>query len=64
MKDGSYVINFDEYKSLGIHWVNLCHNGNAEAGFESFGNEFIHNEIRTVIKISLQTITEHTPMIQ
>ena len=46
MKDGSYVINIDENKSLGIHWVNLYHNGNAETGVESSGNEFIHNKIR------------------
>ena len=27
MKDGTYVINFDEYKSIGTHWIVLYVNG-------------------------------------
>ena len=24
MKDGAYIINFDEYSDIGTHWVPLC----------------------------------------
>ena len=27
-KDRAYVINLDEYKSIGTHWIVLCVNGN------------------------------------
>ena len=27
MKDGTYVINFDEYKSIGTYWIVLYVNG-------------------------------------
>ena len=28
IKDGAYVINFDEFKSIGTHWIALHVNGN------------------------------------
>ena len=28
IKDGAYVINFDEYKSIGSHWIALYVDGN------------------------------------
>ena len=28
IKDGAYVINLDDYKSLGTHWIALYVNGN------------------------------------
>ena len=28
IKDGAYVINLDEYGSIGTHWVTLYVNGN------------------------------------
>ena len=27
-KDGAYVINIDEFKSIGTHWITLYMNGN------------------------------------
>ena len=27
INDGAYVINMDEYKSIGSHWIALCANG-------------------------------------
>ena len=27
IKDGSYVTNFDEYESIGTHWIGLYVNG-------------------------------------
>ena len=28
MKEGSYVINIDKFKSIGTHWIALYANGN------------------------------------
>ena len=28
IKDGAYVINFDEHESIGTHWIALHVNGN------------------------------------
>ena len=41
--DGAYVINLDEYKSIGTHWIALYVNGNNRIAscnaiyFDSFG---------------------------
>ena len=35
IKDGAYVINHDEYKLIGTHWIALYVNSNATY-FESF----------------------------
>ena len=45
--DGAYVINLDEFKSMGTHWIGLYVNGNNSRGsyhaiyFNSFGVEHI-----------------------
>ena len=44
-KDGAYVINLDEYKSIGTHWIALYVNGNNAISFDSFGVEHISKEI-------------------
>ena len=36
VKDGAHVINLDEYKSTGTHWIALYVNGNNVAYFDSF----------------------------
>ena len=41
IKDGVYVINLDEYKSIGTHWKALYVNGNNVIYFDSFGDEHI-----------------------
>ena len=41
IKDGVYVINLDEYKSIGTHWIALYVNGNNAIYFHSFGVEHI-----------------------
>ena len=43
-KDGTYVVNLDEYKSIGTLWIALYVNGDAVASndatyFDSFGVE-------------------------
>ena len=36
-KDGAYVINLDEFESIGTHWVALYGNGNKTIHVNSFG---------------------------
>ena len=45
MKDGTYVVNLDEYKSIGMHWITLYTNDNSVAYLLSFGVEHIPEEI-------------------
>ena len=45
IKDGAYVINLDEYKSIGTHWIALCVNANNIVYFDSFEVEHISKEI-------------------
>ena len=37
IKNGPYVINFDEYESIETHWIALYVNGNNIIYFDSFG---------------------------
>ena len=37
IKDGEYIINLDEYKSIGTHWIALYGNDNIVTYFNSFG---------------------------
>ena len=43
-KDRAYVINCDEFKSTGTHWIALYVNGNSTIYFSSFGVEPIPKE--------------------
>ena len=49
IKDGAYVINLDEYKSIGTHWIALYVNDNNVTYFDSFGVEHIPKEIKKLI---------------
>ena len=49
MKNGAYVINLDEFESIGIHWIDLCVNGNNIIYFDSFGVEHIPKETKKFI---------------
>ena len=49
MKDGTYVINLDEYSDIGTHWVALHLNSNNDIYFDSFGKEHIPKEIKAFI---------------
>ena len=48
-KDGAWVINLDEYKDVGTHWINLFCKKNEIVYFESFGIEYIPKEIKEFI---------------
>ena len=45
IKDGAYVINHDEYKSIGTHWIALYANAKNVTFFGSFGDEHILKDI-------------------
>ena len=45
IKDGAYVVNPHEYKSIGTPWIALNVNGNDITYFDSFGVEHIPKEI-------------------
>ena len=49
IKDDAYVINLDESKSIGTHWVELYVNGDNVTYFGSFGVEHISKEIKKFI---------------
>ena len=51
VKDGTYVINLDEIKSIGTHWITLYMNGKNIIYFDSFGVEHIPEEISKETKI-------------
>ena len=48
IKDGTQVINLDEYSDIGTHWVALYVNNNVTY-FDRFGVEHIPKEIKTFI---------------
>ena len=50
IKDGTYVINLDEYSDIGTHWIALYVKINVVTYFDSFGAEHIPKEIKTFIK--------------
>ena len=50
IKDGAYVINLDEYADVGTHWIALFCNRNEIVYFDSFGVEYIPEEIKEFIE--------------
>ena len=53
VKDGAYVINLDESKSIGTHWIALFVNGNNIIYFDSFEVEYISKEIKFIVNKNL-----------
>ena len=49
IKNGAYVINLDEYRNIGNHWVALYVNNKTIIYFGSFGVEHIPKEIMKFI---------------
>ena len=48
-KDRAYIINFDEYKSIGIHWIALYVNGDNVKYPDTFGDVNILKQIKKII---------------
>ena len=49
IKDGTYVINLDEYEYIGTHWIALFCEKNEIVYFDSFGVEHIPEQIKEFI---------------
>ena len=49
IKNGAYIINFDEYSDIGTHWVALYVRNNNITYFDSFRVEHIPKEIIKLI---------------
>ena len=49
IKDGAYMISFDGYESIGIHWIALYVKAKNITYFDSFGVEHIPKEIKKCI---------------
>ena len=48
-KNGTYVINLDEYTDVGTHWIALYAKNNEVIYFDSFGVEHVSKEIKRFI---------------
>ena len=46
IKDGAYIINLDEYESIGTHWIALYVNTENVTHFDSFGVVYIPKETK------------------
>ena len=49
IKDGAYVISFDEYFDIGTHWIALYVNNKTVTYFDSFRIEHKPKEVKTFI---------------
>ena len=49
IKDGTYVINLDEYADVGTHWIALFCNRNEIVYFDSFDVEHVPEEIKEFV---------------
>ena len=50
IKDAAYIINLDEFKSMGTHLIILYVNSNNITYFDSFGVEYILKEIKKFVR--------------
>ena len=48
-RNGSPIINLDEYKSIGIHWIALYVSGDNITYFISFEVEYVPKTIKNLI---------------
>ena len=55
IKDGTYVVNLDEYSDIGTHWIALYVNTKTVTYFDSFGVEHIPKGIKKFINKNVIT---------
>ena len=64
-KDGTYVINLDEYSDIKTHWMTLYVQNNNVTYFDSFEVEHIlESKHLSVIKTEKQILLEYKHMIR
>ena len=54
MKNGTYVINLDEYADVGMHWIALYVKNDEVIYFDSFSVEHVPKEIKKFIGQRIQ----------
>ena len=64
IKKGTYVINLDEYKNTGTHWVSLFVKTNEIIYFDSFDVEHIPKEINKFIDTTKSSYLERNKKIK
>ena len=64
IKNGAYVINLDEYRDVGTHWVAFYVNNKTAIYFDSFGVEHIPKEIMKFIGSNNKNIITNIYRIQ
>ena len=50
IKNGAYIRNLDELANLGTHWIALFYKQDEIVYFDSFGVEYIPEEVKEFIK--------------
>ena len=50
IKDGTYVINLDDYADVGTHWIALFCNRSEIVYYNSFGVEHVPDEIKKFVE--------------
>ena len=65
-KGEAYIINLNEYESIGTHWIALYFNDNNVIYFASFGVEHIPRKVKKFIgnKMLYQIFIEYKDTIQ
>ena len=53
IKDGTFAISLDEYKSVGVHWVSLYVNGENLTYFDGFGVENVPEKLKNSYEIKV-----------
>ena len=59
IKDEAYIINFDQYSDIEIHWVALCVQNNNVTCFHSFGVEYIPKQIKAFVNRPLSSASQN-----
>ena len=53
IKDGAYIINLDEYESIGTHWIALFVNDNNVTYFDNFELNIFQKKLENSLEIKI-----------